>query len=355
MRFLFLGLSMFYFYGGAPPVSYDGDNMLAVLGQNRSSPTFKNFSKFWTLNADNENKLRGIKVRINPIADTVESIVIAANGNDFSDSKLTQSPVKLPLEISFEDDTTALINKLGRGEKMPGSSTMKFCKENVCISATYADFKQGKMISLKFSTEVDRSLPVRVIETPPVVKKESRADKTHQLEKAIFLSPVDTQTNASPAIKEAKIISPFKKAILDVFKASRDSSFNVIKADARTEGNFWNYKYTYGTNLKVPGEKYNMLYSFPFITSQLDFVVVLKESDNFEKSFASLYHNFEKQLTDNLPESEGWIATCLPGKDKSHLPDLEFRNDKYGAVILDHTQNPWGKHVLYLRFLLFAD
>jgi hypothetical protein len=355
MRFLFLGLSMFYFYGGAPPVSYDGNNMLAVLGQNSSSPTFKNFSKFWTLNDDNENKLRGIKVRINPIADTVESIIVAAEGSNLGDSRLRKLAIKLPLEISFEDDTTALISKLGHAEKMPGSSTLKFCKDNVCIAATYADFKRGKIICLKFSTEVDRPLPVASIEAAPIVKKETRADRTHQLEKAIFLSPDATQKNAAPGVREDKVLSPFKKAILDVFKASRDSSFNAIKADSRTEGNFWNYKYTYSTNLKVPGEKYNMLYSFPFITSQLDFVVVLKESDNFEKSFVSLYHSFEKQLTDNLPESEGWIATCLPGKDKSHLPDLEFRNDKFGAVILDHSLNPKGRHVLYLRFLLFAD
>jgi hypothetical protein len=83
--------------------------------------------------------------------------------------------------------------------------------------------------------------------------------------------------------------------------------------------------------------------------------VVLKESDSFEKSFESLYHEFEKKLTESFPASEGWVATCLPGKDKSKLPDLEFRNDKFGAVILDHSQNPSGRHILYLRFLLFAD
>jgi hypothetical protein len=98
-----------------------------------------------------------------------------------------------------------------------------------------------------------------------------------------------------------------------------------------------------------------MLYSYPFATSQLDFVVVIKESGFYDKSFETEYHKFEKLLVDNFPASEGWASSCLPGGKKTKIPTLEVRNDKYGAVILDYTQSPKGGHVLFLRFLLFSN
>ena len=230
---------------------------------------------------------------------------------------------------------------------------MRYYTGKVAIEASYTNLKNGKISFLKFITNA-RPPTVMIASVPASAPapKQNIADRHRQVEQAIFLAG---GTSEKTKEKSAAPGSPFKKAMLDVFKASRESSFDIIKDGDRKDGNFWNYKYTYNTKLKIPGEKYNMLYSFPFVTSQLDFVVVLKESDSFEKSLESMYHTFEKQLTESFPASEGWVATCLPGKDKSHLPDLEFRNDKYGAIILDHTQNPKGRHVLYLRFLLFSD
>ena len=352
MRCLFICVCMAWCFVTVSAKEYDGDNMLSVLGQTTSSQLFKEFKEYWLLDKDNQNFARGIKVYINPISDKAESIIIAGDNLGLSGSNFKKFIARLPYQITLEDDTTRLAGKLGPGEKLIGRSTVRFYSGRVAIEASFTDLKNGKISFLKFSNDAKRP---EIVATPaPVtIHKETIADKQRQIEQITF------STSAKPISKTTIPVPdqtpPFKKALLDVFKASRESSFDSIKDGDRKDGNFWNYKYTYNTRLKIPGEKYNMLYSFPFVTSQLDFVVVLKESDNFEKSFATMYHDFEKELTQNFPASEGWISSCLPGKDKSQLPDLEFRNDKYGAIILDHSQNPRGRHVLYLRFLLFSD
>lgn len=145
----------------------------------------------------------------------------------------------------------------------------------------------------------------------------------------------------------------FKTGILAVFNAFRESGFYSIKNSPRSSGNVWNYKYTYATKLRIPGEQYNMLYSFPFENSQMDFVSVLKESDSFD-GFEAAYKEYEARLMESFPKSEGWIGTCLPNYDKSKISDFEIRNDKYGSVILDYCKTPRGRHVLYLRFLLYS-
>jgi len=324
MRFLFVCACMFYSYLSISAKDYDGDNMLLVIGQGASSASFKEFKEFWLLEKDNQNFLRGIKANINPANDKVESILIASGALGSSNFKRFNS--KLPFGILLDDDVSQLTAKLGSGERITGRNAIKFYHNGTAIEVLYSDLKSGKILFIKFSHEIKGS--------------------------AAVVAP-----GAAGKLKTSGTLTttPFKKALLDVFKASRESSFALIKTGERTEGNFWNYKYTYNTKLNIPGQKYNMLYSFPFVTSQLDFVVVLKESDYFDKSLEAMYHDFEKQLTLNFPASEGWIASCLPGKDKTQLPDLEFRNDKYGAIILDHTKTPKGKHVLYLRFLLFSD
>ncbi len=446
---------------------YDGNNMLAVLGQSISSATFKDFKDFWLLDKSYQNFNRGIKIYINPINDKVESIIVAGEALEMGGAKFNRCNAALPYGIIMDDDTAGLINKLGHGEKLLGRSTLKFYKGEIAVEASFTDLKAGKIYFLKFSTDTKHN---SVVTTPlqALVKKEDIIEKHRQIERNAFLSgsstnnsginddtkpvdsnkkitqvtenaivpvePITKDTITTKRIKEKQSVSftgntslqqeqytgpktvsvkkdtsnikkliypsskpasqenvidknrrlqqaaffteenagnsntskhiadlpkapltPFKRALLEVFKAARENSLDSIKRGERGDGNFWNYKYTYNTKLKIPGEKYSMLYSFPFVTSQFDFVVVLKESDSFDRSIESMYHSFEKQLTESFPASEGWIASCLPGKDKNHLPDLEFRNDKYGAVILDHTQNPKGRHVLYLRFLLFSE
>ena len=330
---------------------YDGNNMLNVLGQSITSPVFKEFKIYWQLDASFENRNQGIKVSINPLNDKAEGITIVSNNPDLSDNRFKKCTAKLPLDLSLEDDTLKLADKLGKGEKLLGRNTLRYYNGNLSIEATYTNLKNGKITFLKFSTDVSHPL---VLGDTTTVTRINRADKRKQFEQEAFFRRNPDNIKAKEP-EDTVYISPLQKAIISVFKASKYSSFESIKTEARTESNFWNYHYTYNTKLKIPGEKYNMLYSFPFATSQLDFVVVLKESDNFDKSFNLLYHDFEKQLMAAFPPGRGWTATCLPGKDKSQLPDLEFRNDKYGAVILDHSNNPAGRHILYLRFLLFSD
>ncbi|MBL0309147.1 MAG: hypothetical protein IPP77_05565 [Bacteroidetes bacterium] len=98
-----------------------------------------------------------------------------------------------------------------------------------------------------------------------------------------------------------------------------------------------------------------MLYSFPFDYSQLDFVSVLKEADEVDGNFVKTYKDFEKKLMENFPAKEGWKASCVPNRESKALSDLEFRNDSYGVIVLDYCRSPKGKHVLYMRFLLFSD
>jgi len=345
MKFVLLCAFMFYYASGVT-TAYDGNNLLVVLGQSNSSQAFKDFTKYWLLDKDFENRNKGLKVYINPITEKIESITLTGDVPDLRDIKSIKYHAKLPLDLSLDDDTSSLYSKLGPGEKLIGRSTVRFHCGGLTIDATYGNLKTGKITYLAFSNQTGNPLVINDIVA--IAKKQARPGP-------VAVQPAKPATVAGKPVEKPASVAPLKKAIMEVFKASRDSAFDPIKMSPRNEGNFWNYKFTYNTKIKIPGEKYNLLYSFPFITSPLDFVSVLKESDGYDKSFDALYHDFEKQLTLNFPASEGWIATCLPAKDKNQLPNLEFRNDKYGAIILDHTRNPAGRHVLYLRFLLFAD
>ncbi|MFN8300420.1 MAG: hypothetical protein U0T75_15065 [Chitinophagales bacterium] len=180
--------------------------------------------------------------------------------------------------------------------------------------------------------------PVNVATNSKVSKTKAAAEAT------VFVE--------DPALKNA---SAFKRGIMNVFNSYRQSAFSNIKVANRGTGNFWNYKYTYSTRLKIPGEKFNMLYSFPFPTSQLDFVSVLAEGDGFDESFRTTYKQMEQRLMENFPASEGWVTSCLPNKESGLLSDLEVKNEKYGSIVLDYSKSPKGRHVLYLRFLLYSN
>ena len=168
-------------------------------------------------------------------------------------------------------------------------------------------------------------------------------------------APKTSSSSTAPKPSTTTVVKSytFKTGILEVFNAFRESGFYNIKNTERGSSNVWNYKYTYSTKVRIPGEKYNMLYSFPFENSQMDFVSVLEESDSFE-GFETAYKEYEAKLMAEFPKSEGWTGTCLPNYDKSKISDFEMRNDRYGSVILDYCKTPKGKHILYLRFLLYS-
>lgn len=148
-------------------------------------------------------------------------------------------------------------------------------------------------------------------------------------------------------------VSPFKKAILDVLKSFRESGYWDIRTAARTGSNFWGYKFTYTTRLKIPGEKFNMLYCFPFDYSKPDFVSVLKESSGYDSSFEAVYRQFEKKLLKEFTPAEGWTGSCIINVGQEKLPDLEFHHDYLGSVVLDYSRSAQGKYILYLRFLWY--
>ncbi|MFN8286750.1 MAG: hypothetical protein U0V74_08365 [Chitinophagales bacterium] len=183
--------------------------------------------------------------------------------------------------------------------------------------------------------------------------KTRNEDVKRSVEKSVFETTAPVSAKTTTVTTTTVNVSTFKRAILDVFKSYKESAFSSIKGSDRGAGNFWNYKYTYSTKLKIPGEKFNMLYSFPFQTSALDFVSILHEGDSFDESFKTMYKDFEKKLMENFPASEGWTSSCIINKESASFSDLEFKNDKYGAVVLDYSKSPKGRHVLYLRFLLY--
>jgi hypothetical protein len=58
-------------------------------------------------------------------------------------------------------------------------------------------------------------------------------------------------------------------------------------------------------------------------------------------------------LKHDFPLSDGWSYHYVVNPEDPKGPkDFELKSAKLGSIILDHSINPYGKHVLYLRFLL---
>lgn len=332
-------------------IDYTGENLLSVIGMNPTAKEFKPIKEFWLLDKNLENEYGGIKFTVNPISGKVESITVAGENFASNGKKFLKCSSPLPYNILLTDDTAALQTKLGAGEKVMGRNTLRFYVKTITIEGSYTDLISGKISFIKFYNGA-KPEPVREVALEPTnsnAVKTKFDNKRKQLEAKVFTMP-DVAVD-----KTAKSISPFKKALLDVFKAYKESNFFSIKSGLRSGSNFWKYHYTYSTKLKIPGEKYNLLYSFPFQNSPLDFVSVIKESDGYDASFLSTYKDLEKKLMRDFPDTEGWVASCIPNKESKQLSDLEFTNERYGSIILDYSKNPNGKHILYLRFLLYSN
>ncbi|MES2622748.1 MAG: hypothetical protein V4615_18010 [Bacteroidota bacterium] len=341
----------FQFWGSGKELdTVSHDHILVGLGMKVDSKEFKEFKQYWDIDRSFENPAEGIKLYVNSITGKVEGVLIA-DDREQSKARLERLTSILPFGISFDDDTASLFKNLGYGQKIIGKNAFKFYQDELAIEVLFSDWKNEKIASINFFNESKRfALPTNSVEE---VKKESAASvKMKEGLKHFDQMPVPSAK--AEKMDTASNFSDFKQAILNVFKSYDESSFCSIKTDTRGVRNFWNYRYTYSTKLKIPGEKFNMLYCFPFVSSPLDFVSVIKESDSYDKSIETAYKNFEKKLTENFTEKDGWIATCIPNKESRTVTDLEFRNDKYGAIILDYSKNPNGRHVVYLRFLLFS-
>lgn len=160
-------------------------------------------------------------------------------------------------------------------------------------------------------------------------------------------------SDSAKAKTDTAKISEFKSAILEVFRSYFEMKYWDIRTGARTAGNPWGYKNTYATRIKIPGEKYNMLYSFPSENSPMDFVSILKEADGFDKNFETAYRDYEKKLIKEFPASEGWVASCIVNTGAEKLPDVEIHKDNFGSVVLDFQRTPRGRYILFLRFLMY--
>lgn len=157
---------------------------------------------------------------------------------------------------------------------------------------------------------------------------------------------------AVQVIDKNKSYSPLRTAMNKVIESGVNKYFENIKSEKRTSSNFWNYKYTYTSKVKIPGEKYSIIYSFPFEDSQLDYVSVLYEGA-YGSTVEALYNDYKAKLLADFPTSEGWTVAYSPNSDKSKPADMEIKNSKIGSVVLDYHVNPKGTSVLYFRFLLY--
>lgn len=190
-------------------------------------------------------------------------------------------------------------------------------------------------------------------EPKPVVKEEPKPVKVEEVkpEPVKDVAPVKAEAKKDTV----KLINktPFQMAILNVFYAYDESSFESVKGAKMDTANFWSYQFAFKSKLKIPGEKYSIVYCYPTATSSEDFITVIKEG-NFDGSFGAAYSDMEMRLRQNLTISEGWKAVNLPSNGKPLNP-IEFKHSKHGSVILDYARNAKNQHLLFLRYTFPED
>lgn len=356
---------------------YQGDALLSILGQEKdSSDTYKAFAREWGLGRKTAMPEKGIKVNKNSETGRIIAISFAGKGYEVGDVKFNKFEGQMPFGLSMNDDYTTLRNKLGVPKK-DAETVSKFAKNGLSIIATFSNKSKTKLqvvkISLGFgvleynpnadeNTDVATEAPAEPIkEVNQPTTNEKKVEPSSTKEKitinetmpADFSSskPAPRNTNASLSKK-----SEFYKRMMEVMEAGSESYFESIQEPTEAAvSNFWNYKYTHKSTVKIPGEKYNFIYRFPFSTSQKDFVVVLKEG-NYDASFKQTYDEFLSKIKADFTPAEGWKYTNpLDENVNFPLKDFEAQNAKYGSIVLDYHQNPQGQSVLYLRFLLYYD
>lgn len=141
------------------------------------------------------------------------------------------------------------------------------------------------------------------------------------------------------------------KSILTVLSSSSDLKVKGTSQNPLVKKNIWNYKFVYNTEMKIPGELYSMVYSFPFQNSQKDYVSVIAET-GYSNNITQSYCSFLKQLRTSFKEENGWLSYAEKNPNtRSMLEDIYFKHPNYGTFVLDYSQTPKGKEVVYLRFL----
>lgn len=354
--------------------SYQGDGLLTVLGQIKdSSEVYTAFAREWTIGRKTSLPEKGFKLSRNYETQRITALFFTSKGYEMGDTKFSKFEGKMPFGLSMDDDINTLLAKLGTPKK-GGEDYAKFSKNGLVILAKFKNKARTKLdyikISLAFGqltyspdfveeeesdeTEVPSSSPVAATPVKSATEvKVSNKDKVVLTETMpADFSSVSTRMNTVAMANK----SVFYKAIMRAMKSGSESYFETIKSSTMNPvTNFWDYKYTFATTLKIPDEKYNFIYSFPFATSQRDFVSVLNEGI-YDASFKTAYDKMLAQLKSDFPVNEGWKMSFPKDEDPNFvLKDVEFQNERYGSIVLDYHKRPNNQSVLYLRFILYYD
>jgi hypothetical protein len=368
-RFLIVLLFSTYALLGsaALPDEYSGNRMLEILGESRYSEAYDKFKTKYLLDKALKNPENGIKLTAgHDELGLVTAVTLTASGFEINDIKYKQFSTVLPFNISFDDNEASLTAKLGEGKGSADDFKLKYKKDGVTISVYFKSEAKKKITHVKYSQSIgyesapyrvdeDHSAPRPMIVVPTPMIKESDKSAIRKPEKSRAVAALPSGAVFTKPAKTATIShkSPFYNAVMSVIESGEEEMFRDIKKEAAPTANFWNYKYTYRTSVSIPGEKYNVLYSFPFEKSQLDFVSVIDESIGSSASMQTKYDEIEALLKQDFTGSEGWsYHYSINQEDAKGMKDLEIKNSKLGSIILDHSINPQGKHVLYMRFLL---
>jgi len=367
LAFLFASLTSLTVSAGG----YSGNKLLEILGEDKSSEAFSQFKTEYLLDKALKNPVLGIKLTAShDESSVVTAITVTAAGYESNETKYKQFDAELPFFISFNDDAATLSEKFGDNK---GSSSdddkMKFKKDGITVNVYFKNSAKKKISYIKFTQNVGLVGPYRLdgSHEPPVmtastapsplppakdVKLDIKTMNAKASSKDVTSLPAPATFGKSSA-SDRSSADPLYNSIMNVIASGEEEMFKDIKKEVAPRSNFWNYKYTYSTSVKIPGEKYNMLYSFPFQNSQLDFVSVLEETDAANPVINEKYTEMEAKLKEYFKPSEGWsYHYTVNQEDPKGIKDLELKNPKLGSIVLDHSINPQGKHVLYLRFLL---
>ena len=344
---------------------YLGNKLLEILGEDKNSDAVKSFKTQFILDKTLKNPALGIKLTAtHDSVSIINAITVTAAGYDINDIKYKQFNGVLPFNILFTDDGESLQQKLGPSKGGADDDVrLKFKKDGITVNVYFKSAAKKKIIYIKFTQNIGMVGPYRLDgnHEMPVVAAPIPAEPAKKDVKAVNSKPATKNaplpaaaTFGKSAASGARISDdPFYNAIMNVIESGEEEMFKDIKKAPMQKANFWNYKYTYSTSVTIPGEKYNMLYSFPFQTSQLDFVCVLEETDGASSIIEAKYVEVEAKLKQYFKASEGWsYHYTVNQEDPKGIKDFELKNPKLGSIVLDHSINPYGKHVLYLRFLL---
>ncbi|MFN8309488.1 MAG: hypothetical protein U0T73_05945 [Chitinophagales bacterium] len=349
---------------------FDGNKILEILGEDKTGENAQKFKTEFLLDKSMKNPENGIKLTVSreePFV--VTGLLLTNTGYEINDLAYKSFRLPMPFGINWNDNEETLREKLG----LPKSSSeekVKFKKDGITINVFFKNASHKKITNIKFTQNIGTESPYRVdgnheviVKEPepvaevPAPSKTEAKPATSKPDKMAGVSALPAPAQFSKTTTVRKSRSPFYDAIMSVIESGEDDMFHDIKNTASTQPNFWNYKYTYSTKVAIPGEKYNMLYSFPFQNSQLDFVSVIDEEDASSAAvIQTKYAELEGKLKEEFKLTEGWTYHYIVNRDNPNgLKDFELKNPKLGSIVLDHSVNPYGRQVLYLRFLLQYD